>query len=132
MADDRTELLRDTYAALNSGDIEAALALLDPRFELCGTSEALDIPPVLRGHDEIRQWFRGVAEAFVDWSWEPLEFTPVGDQVFAPARLHATGKGSGVRVEVSAFHVWAFSGGRPSRLVIHVDRARALQATGLA
>ncbi len=48
------------------------------------------------------------------------------------ARYTGRGKGSGVDVDTEGAHVWTLRDGKAVRLEIFADRARALQAVGLA
>lgn len=54
-----------------------------------------------------------------------------GESVVVGVRQRATGKGSGVPVELRYFQVWTFDGDRVARFESIQERSDALEAAGL-
>ena len=79
----------------------------------------------------MRTW----AEAMIDMTesirFEPQRFIEAGESVLVPVRASAKGRGGGVPVEMSFFHVFEFSDGKIRCLRSYVDEADALEAVGL-
>ena len=63
------EILRPAYGALNVGDIEGALGVLDEDAEWCGRS---DMPEagLYRGRDSIRTFLESFLESWEDFRQE--------------------------------------------------------------
>ena len=66
MDEARRRLLDEGYAAINSGDVEAALRHLDPEVEIVTSGAFLDRGAVYRGHDGVREFLGMLDEAFAD------------------------------------------------------------------
>src|SRR3954447_12213447 len=81
------------------GDIDAALRLVDPEFEM---TEAPSLPGAhsLRGHDALRRYFAGWRRNWSEWSWHADEVIDVPpDTVVVDARLSLRGLRSTALVE---------------------------------
>ena len=94
------EKLQRGYAAFNSGDFDAAVALVHRDFELVPTG---DLPP-LRGAEALRAWME--PDAFDEQQIEPLEFTVAGDKVLVRQVVRARGSGSRIEMEQNMWAVW--------------------------
>ena len=119
-------MLRDAYEALNHGDIERALAVLDEQAEWC--ERGLPESGLYRG----KQAIRGFLESFLE-SWE--DFVQETEDVIAGAgcvlillRSRSRGKGSGISVEAKYAHLWTMQDGRGRRVDAYADREEALRA----
>jgi ketosteroid isomerase-like protein len=104
----------------------------DVEWELDPGALALpDFPPVSRGPDEIREFFRRLVGAFEDWGYELEELVEGEDSVVAHIHHWGRGKGSGASVEARFWQVWIMRGGKAVRVTHHIERADALEAAGL-
>jgi ketosteroid isomerase-like protein len=112
----RTEIVRRAHEALNTGDVEALVALCDEDFRLDMSDRVLN-PSVYEGHDGIRAFYAEVLDIWESFTWEPIELHEVDDLVVAV--LHSRGKGRGSGVELD----------RRSAMLWRVDRERALSLT---
>jgi ketosteroid isomerase-like protein len=104
------------HEALNTGDVEALVALCDEDFRLDMSDRVLN-PSVYEGHDGIRAFYAEVLDIWESFTWEPIELHEVDDLVVAV--LHSRGKGRGSGVELD----------RRSAMLWRVDRERALSLT---
>ena len=97
-----TETLLRGYAALNSGDFDAAVALLHPDIEV-------HLPggqPPLKGAKAFRAWME--PDAFESQQIEPMDLTFSGNKVLVLQKTRARGSGSGIEMEILIWAVWTF------------------------
>jgi uncharacterized protein len=126
MSDD-VETLRSAYEALNHGDTEGALAVLDEDAEW---SEHSDLPEagVYRGRAAIRAFLEQFLESWQDFHQETEELIAGESCVLIMLRSRVRGKGSGVAVEARYAHLWTMADGRGVRVDAYLDREEALRA----
>jgi len=126
------QLFDEFQAGLDRGDPGA---LFDSKL-VAGDCEwilptPLDGRSVWRGRDGFVAFIRTWTEQFDDWSIRIERWVDAGDdRVVALTRQSATGKGSGVPVELNLGQVWEFDAGRLAR-VSYVTHAEALTAAEL-
>jgi ketosteroid isomerase-like protein len=121
------ETLRGAYEALNHGDVEGALGVLDEHAEW---SEHSDLPEagVYRGRDAIRTFLEQFLESWQHFNQETEELIPGESCVLIMLRSRVRGKGSGVAVEARYAHLWTMEDGRGVRVDAYLDRDEALRA----
>ena len=121
------DTLRDAYEALNGGDIESALAVLDEHAEW---SEHSDLPEAgtYRGRDAIRTFLEHFLESWQDFHQDTEEVIAGESCVLVMLRSRVRGKGSGVAVEARYAHLWTMEDGRGVRVDAYLDRDEALRA----
>jgi uncharacterized protein len=119
--------LRDAYEALNQGDIEHALGVLDERAEWC---EHSDLPEagLYRGRDAIRTFLESFLESWGEFTQETEDLIAGEDCVLILLRSRSRGKGSGIPVEARYAHLWTMEDGRGKRVDAYFDRNEALTA----
>jgi uncharacterized protein len=84
------------------------------------------------GHDGMVKALEAVDAAFTEYVHEPRELIEVGDdKVLAYVTFRATGRDSGVPVEVPEQHVFTLRGGQIVRFEWFHDEAAARRAVGL-
>ena len=129
MSQENVELVRRSYEAYALGDIEGALAAIDPQVEV----HDQDIPDAdgYRGHEGMFRWQADWDSSWESWRWEPEEFIDAGDRVVAVLRVYAKGRGSGVEIERLDGAVWTVRNGKGIRLDYYGSKAEALEAAGL-
>ena len=123
-------------AALERGHFHESLSvdagLLDPDFEWVPAAQLTDTEHY-RGYDGFQRFMEIWTEDFEDWSSEVEQFIDAGpDCVVAVVRQRATGKESGVPVEVEQGLLFDFEAGRVIRMRNFLDPADALKAAGLS
>jgi ketosteroid isomerase-like protein len=59
---------------------------------------------------------------------EPQEILEEGDRILVVAHVVARGRGSGIEVDGTAFHVWTVADDRAVRFEVYLDREQALAA----
>ena len=136
MSQENVELVRRGYEALNSGDVDAAIALFDPEVEIHLATEAdtvwgLDFAESYRGIDGFMRFLATLSEAWGEFRWDPTEYRDAGDRVLVFIHMTARGRGSGVEVETDMAHILDIRNGKLVRHETHFDRGEALKAAGL-
>jgi ketosteroid isomerase-like protein len=130
MSQENVESLRRGYDSFNTGDFDAWIEGFHPAAEMYDLPE---IPgaPVRRGHDALREWLVMMEGIWVDPRYEPEEFIEAGQFFVVAVRGTARGRGSGIPMDVSMFHVFEIEDGKVRRLWSYLNRDEALEAVGL-
>jgi ketosteroid isomerase-like protein len=135
MSQENVELARQSIEALNRGDLDGALALLDlpPEFEFVPSGVLIpDHADVHRGPEGYRELVEGLLGEFDAPHIEVHELIDAGDRVFSSVSMHGRGKQSGAEVSWRFFQVWEFRDGTPVRAHGFTDEDAALEAAGLS
>jgi uncharacterized protein len=123
------QALRDSYEALNRGDIEACLRVLAPDAvwsespELPGTNE-------VRGREAIHEFLVEFLGSWTEFRQEIEEVHVEGDRVALLIHLTAVGRASGAEVNTRYAHVWTVRDGLGVFVDAYRDQADALRALG--
>jgi ketosteroid isomerase-like protein len=132
VSSEKVEVMRRLQEAFIGGDIETAIAGLDPEIEWHATVGGLDEGRVYNGVDEVIQ-------AFVDYFevWERMEMRAEkyidagGDDVVIFHHEVAKGRESGIVVETDTATINTVRDGKLVRVRSYMDRAQALEVAGL-
>jgi uncharacterized protein len=117
------------YGALNSGDLEAFLALTAEDVEF--TSMVAEAEgTTFRGHDGVRAWWETVRGAFEDVHWELLDVRGSGDRGVIHFRM--TGTLGSVPVEQTMWQATTLRDGRVTWWAFFRTEREALEAVGLS
>jgi ketosteroid isomerase-like protein len=130
VSQENVELVRTGLDALNRGDWDAVLELLDPEVKWETTGQFVE-GGVYRGREGVREFLETLGEEFEEFRSGVERVTEVGDLVVAEIRTSGIGKRSGARVEVEFTILIYLSEGRITRLRNFMDRAKALEAAAL-
>jgi ketosteroid isomerase-like protein len=96
------------------------------------TDAPLDGTSLWRGREGFVEFVRTWTEEFEDWSIQVERWIDAGDdRVVALTHQSATGKGSGVPVELNLGQVYELEDGRIARVRNYLGHAEALEAAGL-
>jgi ketosteroid isomerase-like protein len=120
-----SEVVRAAYAAYNRGEVEAILELLDPDVEWHPPPSSVD-PQPLHGREAVREYL--APNFFESQRSEPLEVIEEGERILVVARVRARGRGSGIEIVGTAYHLWTVAEGRAVRFAAFVDRDQAFAA----
>jgi ketosteroid isomerase-like protein len=95
--------------------------------------EPLDGRSVWRGREGFLDFIHTWTEQFEDWSIRVERLIDAGEnRVVALTHQTATGKESGVPVELNVGQVWELEAGRWTRVTNYLSHAEALEAAGLS
>jgi ketosteroid isomerase-like protein len=129
MKSENVEIVRRAHEALNTGDIDALVALCDEGFRL-DMSDRVFNPAVYEGHDGIRRFYSEVRDVWERYVWDPEELIKAGPDVVALIRSTGRGRGSGVEVDRETAMVWSVRDGQAIALRFFRDRGDALKGAG--
>jgi ketosteroid isomerase-like protein len=124
------EIVRDSVAAWNRGDVDSFIACFDPDCEVVFRPDVPE-PGPFRGRSELRQWVDSFRAAWESFQVEIVEPESVADRVFA--KLRVVGRAASTGIGINDTHVFVYTV-RDGQIVrwqgfIEADEARA--AAGL-
>jgi len=128
--EENVEIVRRGFDALKENGVEGLLPLIHPDFEATTPPGLATEPDTYRGRDGVQRYFDSFYEAMEDIYFEGHEFTAIGDKVVVDFTLHATGRSSGIPVELRAFQVWTLTEGTAIGLELFPGRDEAMAAAG--
>lgn len=128
---ENVETVRRIYDAWNRDEVDAALAVIDPAFELQLSGSFPGFDPVYRGHGGVREFWHTMKEAWEHLTVEVERVLEEGNTVVAVLSLEGMGRASGVNVGWLFTHVWEVEAGVALRQASYPSLEEALQATGL-
>jgi ketosteroid isomerase-like protein len=123
---DHVDLVRRGFDAMNAGDLDALM-------QLVADDIVADVPTGYANADTYRgrDGFRRMAEQWLEpWSSfraEPLDFIEQGDAVVIPIRQSATGRESGIEVEMDLAYLLRVRDGKLVEWRLCKDAAEALE-----
>jgi ketosteroid isomerase-like protein len=140
MSEENVEVVRRAYesfqAGLERGDPGAPFdlgLLADDSEWIIETDAPIVGRRVWRGREGFLEFMRTWTEQFDDWSFQVERLVDVGDdRVVALTHQSATGRESGVPVELNVGEVWEFEEGRLVRVRNYRSQAEALEAARLS
>ena len=129
MPQEHLEIIRRFTEAMNVGDVEAALAVIDPEVEF--VPRRAPVQGSYRGHEGIRGFFADTAESFDVFQATHEEIHDLGDAVVVVSTLLVRGKGSGAEVTDHIATVLRLRDGKIIYFKTFPERSTALEAAGL-
>jgi ketosteroid isomerase-like protein len=132
MAPDNVQVLRDSLAAWNRGDLDGWLEYMGPGFEYRMARLFLGMEPLYRGREEMRMFWSTFREPWETITLEVDQIVDLGDRVVMLHTFRGTGKESGVEVAQQYASLVSFTGGLVTEMVGYGgDWAAARAAAGL-
>ncbi len=114
------ELLERGYAALQRGDLDAMLEMIDPEVEIRDRPEAPDAG-VYHGREGVLYALGLNDDAFESFELAPERFVETKTHVVVILILRVRGRESGIPVEERIAHLWTLREGRAIRLQVYTD-----------
>ena len=130
MSEGNLERFRRGVEAVNRGDVEAGIDVIDPDV----TWEPLrrGVSGVYRGHGGIRRFFADSAEIYESMRIEYTDVRDLGDgRILAIGKLHVRGRASGIEMEVASAGIATYRDGLIVQWKDFGDPAAARRAAGL-
>jgi ketosteroid isomerase-like protein len=127
MSQEKVEVVRAIYDALNQGDDRPLLEFLDEEFryrsreELPGGGDYEGREATVGRLVELREMFADIVIAATD-------FIVSADYVVVTVSYSASGRAGGVRISQTVVHVWRVRGGKAVELQVFSEKAQALEA----
>ena len=130
MPEESVEVVSGLLAAIEQADLDAAVAMLDPKIEIEDT-DILDADDY-RGHDGFFKWVARWSESWESWRVEEIEVLPAGeDHAIALFRMVARGKGSGIEISRPDAVACRVRDRKIVALTYYNDQKRGREAVGL-
>src|SRR3954454_1838011 len=130
MSSENVKVVERAIAAVNARDIDAYLACCTADIEL--TTPLAPVDGGYQGPDAIKRFFNDVDDTAPDFHLTLERVRAVGeDRVLAFLQSSATGRASGVPLNISSANVYDFMDGRIRRVRIFAARRQAIEAVGL-
>jgi ketosteroid isomerase-like protein len=130
MSQANIDVVRRCFDLFVRGDHVGTLAYFDPAVETVEPNELPGAATYL-GYEGLAAAFSHFADVWAEYSVELERVAEAGDRVVAVVRYRGTGKASGVRVETTAGHVYAFKGGKIVRWRMLDTESQAREVVGL-
>jgi ketosteroid isomerase-like protein len=133
MSSENVETLRRANDAFKRGDKDGALANYHPDVEWRDLQHAPDTPERVLGVDALQTIWQQWEQAFDEFSAEISEFIDAGDFVVAVTHWLATGRESGLVLDLRTADVFEFADGKIIGVTVgYPDKQAAIEAVGLA
>ena len=130
MSQENVEVVHRIYEHLNRGDAEGLVELCDDDIQM-DFSERVFNPDTYEGHDGIRRFCEGVADAWESYRWTIEETRVAGDSVVAMLHCRGQSREGGPGVDWRVAWLWRLRQGRPVFVRFYRHREKALEAAGL-
>jgi ketosteroid isomerase-like protein len=131
MSQENVEAIGRAIAAVNARDIDGYLALCTDDIEL--RTPLVDVTGPYEGPEGIRRFFRDIEDAGPNFHMQLEHVEPVGeDRAVAFLKTHASGRSSGIPLDLETTNVYDLADGKIRRVRIFSDRQQALEAAGLS
>lgn len=124
------DVVKAWVEACNQGDVEGALSICSPSFELI---ESRTLPGAVRatGLERVRRYLERFDTHWSEMEWLPQEFVEAGEKVMMVARLKLRGRKSGIEVDRTWVYVFTVRNGQLVSQEGFDDRAEGLRAAGV-
>jgi ketosteroid isomerase-like protein len=133
MSQENVEIVRQMNAEFNRADRDAIFARYHPDVEWRDLQHAPDAPERLRGIDAVNAYWDQWEDAFDDFTAEIEEYIDAGACVLTTTHWRATGKDSGLAIDLHTVDAVEFASGEIVRITIGFStKDEALKALGLA
>jgi ketosteroid isomerase-like protein len=121
-------LVREMYELFNAGEYQRSTGMLHPEVVLHQWQEVPDTDVYVGREGFVRgisRWLAGFEPGF---QFQVGEVTEVGDRVLMQIALSGRGRGSGLELERSVFHVWELRDGMGYRCRVYSSEEEARRA----
>jgi ketosteroid isomerase-like protein len=128
MNETNADLVRERFAPMREGDVEALLTLIHPDFEVTTPPGLAAEPDTYRGPEGIRRYFDSFYEIMDRVSFEPHDFIGVGERVVVPVTLRARGRTTGIETSQKVVQVWELRDEKAYRIEVYATLEEAMEA----
>ena len=131
MSQENVEVVRQALDAMNRREIDRYLGHCTQDIVLRAPTGPIE--GEYRGSDGIRRYFAGIEDVAPDFRLDAVSVDALDDsRVIGRLRVTATGRASGVPIDLPVMTVYELVGGKISRICVFRDHDEALKAVGLA
>jgi ketosteroid isomerase-like protein len=116
MSRENVEIVERALSSFNAGDRDGALADLHPNVKWRDLQHAPDALESVRGVAAVRTIMEQWDEAFDEFTADVEEYVDAGDCVVCVTHWRATGKSSGLALDLRTADVYEFEEGKVARI----------------
>jgi ketosteroid isomerase-like protein len=132
MSPENLEIMRRANAAFNRRDRNVVVAVLHPDVEWRDLQHGPDAQECIHGRSAVLTVWDSWEEAFDDFTADVEEYIDAGESIVVVTHWRATGRGSGLSIDLDSADVYDFADGKIIRATVgYADRAAALEAVGV-
>jgi steroid delta-isomerase-like uncharacterized protein len=131
MSRDNVEIVRLCYEAWGRGDPEVFFGVLAEDVVWDMSRSSFPDARVYQGVDEVRDWFRGLEDAFGDVLYEVEKVRDLDARVVVLIHVKGRGPTSQIAVDYSFVPVFTFRDGKIARMDHYDDWTQAVEVVGL-
>jgi ketosteroid isomerase-like protein len=131
MSQENVEIVADTIAAFNRGDLDAGSDYWTDDLDYRAAQGAPDDPGPIHGKDAMRTYVEDWLDTFDDFRGEVIELIDAGDDVIVVMRIGGRAKLSGVEADLTFAAIYTIRDGKIARGREYWTREQALEAAGL-
>lgn len=131
MSQENVELARRVAEAVNRGDAEAALTLMEAHLAPDYQFNPLYLDQVYSGTGAMRQAMADMAETWQDYRNEIEDIVDLGEHLLHVSHITGHGPGGGVPVDQRVFMLTRFQGDQAVWTKSFASKAEALEAAGV-
>ena len=124
------QLIMQTFLPDGRMELEAALSLLDEDVDWDMSRSPFPDARLYRGVDGVREWFRGLAQAFGEVVYEIERVHEEGIRLAVQFRVRGRGPSSGIPVDYRFVPLLTFRAGKIVRMERHDEWGAAIAAMG--
>ena len=122
--EENIQISKKAYGDFQRGDIAAILAALDNNIEWnTPQSVGMSGAGAKKGHNQVADFFKGVAETWDFQAFDPKEYIASGDQVMVRGSYTARSKATGRTASAEWVHAWRFRNGKVTHFQEYTDSA---------
>jgi ketosteroid isomerase-like protein len=122
------DLVRQGFQLFEQEGPAAVFRLADPEIEV-HAAPGVEPTGTYRGYEDALRWAQEWFDAWDEFRMQPAEIVEVGDRfVVVTTHQSATGKGSGIEVEIDVSYLFEIRDGRVARFHLYRERVQALAA----
>jgi ketosteroid isomerase-like protein len=133
MTDQNTDIVRHFYDHLSEDHYDSALTVIDPDMVFDWSESRAPWRGVYHGHQGMRKLWDEQHEAWENFRLDLVEAIEIDtERVVTVTRVHALGKGSGIKIEATGALLWTLRDGMITSGKFFQGREEALAAAGAA
>jgi ketosteroid isomerase-like protein len=134
MSEENVDAFKRGTAAMNRGDIQGMLEVVDPGVVWRDVINVMlgGETTLYRGHRGVRELFRDLYESFAEIEADYRDFRDLGERVVALGDLRIRGKESGAETNSPVAALTEWKDGKTIRVSTYLDHSEALEAAGLS
>ena len=131
MSRENVEIVRESVAAFNRGDLDDWLEFFDPEIEIDWSASRAPFSGTYTGHDGLRQIWPVLWDAWDEFSPQIEEVIDhEAERLITVNLVRARGKASGIEIAARGAVLWTLKRGKISHMKLYQGKDEALEGVG--